>query len=152
MLRTRQLRAATLALLSLGPLLQGCNSNPTVAPVSGHVTLDGEPLKFGTVMFQAVSGGQPATAKIGSDGSFTLSTYGTDDGAPIGQHRVRVVCYSSQDPSSPAAEGPAGDSLGQLLIPEKYTSLGASGLSAEVPPEGLSDHVIALESGKAGRR
>ncbi|WP_197527711.1 hypothetical protein [Posidoniimonas polymericola] len=130
----------------------GCSSHPSVAPVSGKVTLDGEPLRFGSVMFQAVSGGQPATGKIQEDGTFSLSTFGDDDGAIVGKHRVRVVCYSSQDPAVAAAAGPAGDSLGRLLIPEKYTSLGASGLTAEVPADGLSGHEIALESGKAGGR
>lgn len=149
----RQLYAAAtpLVLAALfSPL--GCSSHPAVAPVSGKVTLDGEPLRFGSVMFQAVSGGQPATGTIQQDGTFSLSTFSSDDGAIVGQHRVRVVCYSSQDPSRPEASGPAGDSLGQLLIPEKYTSLGASGLTADVPADGLSGHQIALESGKAGRR
>lgn len=124
----------------------GCNSGPDLGPVNGTVLIDGKPLKFGKVMFQRVEGGQPATGEIQPDGSFVLSTFRPEDGAVIGTHRVRVVCYTSQDPARRVAEGPAGDALGELLIPERYSSLGASGLSAEVPPEGLTDFKIELSS------
>lgn len=99
-------------------------------------------------MFQNVTGGQPATGEIQPDGSFVLSTFRSEDGAIVGKHRVRVVCYSSQDPSQ---SGPVGDSLGRLLIPQAYTSLGASGLSAEVPAEGLEGYTIELSSNGPGR-
>ncbi|TWT48293.1 hypothetical protein Pla111_00550 [Botrimarina hoheduenensis] len=110
-------------------LLVGCDRGPAMGSVSGTVTLDGEPLKFGSVMFQNVAGGQPSRAQIQPDGRFVLSTFSPEDGAVVGSYRVRVMCYSSQDP----AVGPtAGDSLGNLLIPERYTSFGASGLSYEI--------------------
>ncbi|WP_425398652.1 hypothetical protein [Aeoliella sp.] len=124
----------------------GCNDRPELGTVAGSVMLDGKPLKFGKVMFQHVEGGQPATGEIQPDGSFVLSTFRPEDGAIVGAHRIRVVCYTSQDPARRAAEGPAGDALGELLIPESYSSLGASGLSAEVPPEGLSEFKIDLSS------
>jgi hypothetical protein len=101
--------------------------------VRGTATLDGVPMKFGTVMFQCQSGGQPARGEIQPDGSFVLSTFRPEDGALVGKHQIRVVCYSAQDPAKRGA-GPIGDSLGTLLIPERYTSLGASGLSFEVKP------------------
>lgn len=135
---------AALATLTTG--LSGCNYGPPLGQVSGRVTLDGTPLRFGKVMFQNTQGGQPATGDIESDGSFVLSTFSPGDGAIVGTHRVRVVCYSSQDPTKRSVDGPAGDALGELLVPEKYSSLGASGLSAEVPAEGLVDFIVELHS------
>lgn len=110
----------------------GCDTRPAVVPVSGKVKLDGEPLKFGSVMLQNEAGGQPAVGAIQPDGSFVLSTFAVGDGATPGSHRVRVTCYSLQDPAVWAEAGPMGDSLGKLLIPKKYVSFGASGLSAEI--------------------
>lgn len=139
--------------LSLGvvaTLTLGCSRGPATAEVSGTVTLDGKPLSFGSVMFQSAAGGQPARGDIQPDGTFVLSTFQPGDGAMVGNHRVRVVCYSSQDPAK-QGQGPMGDSLGQLLIPERYTSLGASGLSADVPPEGLTDYKIELVSKGSAR-
>lgn len=128
----------------------GCSRGPATAKVTGSVTLDGKPLAFGSVMFQGATGGQPARGDIQPDGTFALTTFATGDGAIVGNHRVRVVCYSSQDPAK-QGQGPMGDSLGTLLIPERYTSLGASGISAEVPPEGLDDFKIELVSKGTGR-
>lgn len=130
-------------------LVTGCNSNPPVAPVSGIVTLDGEPLKFGTVMFQHTEGGQPAVGEIQSDGTFALSTFNPGDGAIVGSHLVRVACYTSQDPAN--AEN-VGDSLGELLIPRQYTIATTSSLTADVPEDGLSDLQLELEKGRRGRR
>jgi hypothetical protein len=134
-----------LALLAVAIFCVGCSRGPATAKVSGTVTLDGKPLAFGSVMFQGVAGGQPAAGNIQPDGTFELTTFNPGDGALVGSHRVRVVCYSSQDPANKAL-GPMGDSLGKLLIPERYTSLGASGLTADVPAEGIENYKIELQS------
>lgn len=131
--------------------LPGCDSGPEMSAVSGTVTLDGEPLRFGSVMFQNVSGGQPAVGEIRPDGTFVLSTFRPEDGATLGSHRIRVVCYSSQEPKADGQSGPAGDALGRLLIPVRYTSIGGSGLSAEVTSEGLINFPIDLTSKRSSR-
>lgn len=148
---SRRMRSGPLVLMvwvCFASLLSGCNSGPKVAPVSGKATLDGKPLKFGTVMFQQATGGQPAVGEIQSDGSFQLSTFRQGDGAIVGTHLIRVACYSSQDPAS-GLKG--GDSLGNLMIPVKYTVLTSSGLTAEVPGEGLESFVIELKSDRPAR-
>jgi hypothetical protein len=105
----------------------GCKRNPRVVPVKGKVLYNGQPLPFGSVMFQPDKG-QPAVGDLASDGSFTLSSYGPNDGAVPGKHSVSVSCYEGQRPGK--ASG--GDSLGKLMIPLKYTRFGSSGLTAEV--------------------
>lgn len=142
-------RRATALALSIA-LVVGCSRGPATAKVAGSVTLDGKPLSFGSVMFQSATGEQPARGDIQPDGAFTLTTFKPGDSAIVGSHRVRVVCYSSQDPAK-KGQGAMGDSLGTLLIPERYTSPGASGLTAEAPCEGLDNFKIELQSKGAVR-
>ncbi len=117
--------------------LVGCNRGPTLTPVKGKVLYNGEPLKFGGVMFQP-EGGQPARAEIQPDGTFTLTTNSRGDGATVGRNRVRVTCYPAQSPEAQASEGEAA--LGESLIPKKYTDIDTSGILVEVSKGG--DEVI----------
>lgn len=77
-------------------LLIGCGGGDdfATAPVSGTVTMNGQPVTGGTITFvplgegEAEVTGKPASGAIQKDGSFTLSTYEEGDGAVIGKHRV----------------------------------------------------------------
>jgi hypothetical protein len=116
-------------LLAFSLLIAGCNRGPAMVHVTGKVVYNGKPLEFGTVTFQPPSG-QPARGDIQPDGSFTLSTYRLNDGAVLGKHKVRVACYESQRPNT--AKQPGDQSLGKLLIPQKYTFFEQSGLAADI--------------------
>lgn len=130
------------SLLLVAAATTGCSRGPTIAPVSGKVLYNGEPLKFGSVMFQGESG-QPARATIQPDGTFELTTDSMGDGARVGTNRVRVTCYEAQDPNAAASAGEAA--LGKLLIPKKYTDIDTSGIVIDVPPGGKQDLVIELK-------
>jgi hypothetical protein len=117
----------------LPSLLVGCSDGPQLAPAKGVVTYNGEPLKFGGVMFQPEEG-QPARAKIQPDGTFTMSTLKDGDGAPVGKNKVRVTCHAGQNPET-RDDGEEGG-LGELLIPQKYTIYSSSGLTVEIPAKG----------------
>jgi|tagenome__1003787_1003787.scaffolds.fasta_scaffold19239692_2 hypothetical protein len=123
----------------------GCNRGPKMVPVTGKVIYNGRPLEFGVVMFQPPSG-QPAQGTIQPDGTFTLSTYRSNDGAVSGKHKVRVACYESMRPGF--AKGPGEMALGKPLVPEKYTLIDSSGLSADVDAD-HKDFTFEL-SGPAG--
>ena len=81
--------------------LTGCGSHRTY-PVQGKVVYpDGSPMKGGAVMFEPVdveksdakgSSDKPVMARgaIAEDGTFALSTFGEEDGAPPGHYRVLV--------------------------------------------------------------
>lgn len=78
-------------------LIVGCNRPAfTVAPVHGMIMIDGQPLKEGKVMFAPIAQGEqrnpgkPAIGKIGSDGSYRLTTFSKDDGAVIGEHWATI--------------------------------------------------------------
>ncbi len=88
----------SVTLFALAGTLAGCNKSPhDVAPVSGTVTIDGQPFTHGKVMFAPLPGGDnlhPGKAALGllqPDGSFVLSTYGKGDGAVVGEHTVTII-------------------------------------------------------------
>jgi hypothetical protein len=74
----------------------GCGSSgPKLASVSGKVTLDGAPLKSGTVNLVAdeskgTKQAGTSSGAIGSDGTYKITTDGKD-GAPLGWYKVVVI-------------------------------------------------------------
>jgi hypothetical protein len=76
----------------------GCGSAgdfPT-ALVSGRVVCEGSPVPHVMVFFEPLQGeksslvGKQGFAFADAEGNFQLSTYGEQDGAVVGRHRVRV--------------------------------------------------------------
>lgn len=127
--------------LLLAAMLVGCGSNDRpLAPVSGQVLYNGEPLTFGSVTFQP-AGGQPARADIGPDGKFELQTPGEGAGGVVGRNRIRVTSFEGQAPTA-AATGDAP--LGKSLIPERYTSYTTSGLEVEIQQSNNEPIIIEL--------
>jgi hypothetical protein len=138
-----QWRLAAAALVGIVAASVGCESRSNLAPLSGSVTYNGEPLEFGSVTLQPSSGGSISRAQIQPDGTFTMTTDGRE-GAIIGTNRVRVTCFSSQKPGSSANAGGGEASLGDSLIPEKYSRFSSSGLSVDVKPDGNPEFTIEL--------
>ncbi|MEX2168416.1 MAG: carboxypeptidase regulatory-like domain-containing protein [Pirellulales bacterium] len=97
------------------------------APVSGKVTLDGQPLPSGYVVVTTTKG-RMASGKIRSDGTFDLTTYNEGDGAQVGSHPV-VVNELPPDEFSPVPKEQ------RVPIPARYQSAGTSGLMVEVKPD-----------------
>src|SRR5262245_55455293 len=75
----------------------GCSTGdfPT-APTTGRVICEGQPVPFVMVFFEPMETGKSGlVGKQGfsyanEEGKFSISTYGKNDGAVIGHHRVRV--------------------------------------------------------------
>jgi hypothetical protein len=96
--------------LGLGLLVAtwaGCGADASLAPVSGTVTADGQPVQGGVVTFAPIqsegTGGKPAVGEVGTNGTFQLGTNAAGDGAAVGRHRV---IYSAPTPdAAPAEEG-----------------------------------------------
>lgn len=125
----RRLRAATLLLSLLLGCVAGCgDGGPKLYPVSGRVTIDGEPLTYGYIRFVPTEG-RPSDAQLASDGTFTLRYQGGREGALAGSHRVEV-----------AANEVLGPSRIKWHAPKHYASIGTSQLSQEVarPTEDLT--------------
>jgi hypothetical protein len=78
-------------------LLPGCGS-PSVAPVRGRVTCNGQPVADAAIIFSPRpknetdrESGKAAAAATDADGWFVLSTYKVGDGALVGKHRAAVT-------------------------------------------------------------
>src|ERR1044071_5554060 len=67
----------------------GCSDGrPVRVPISGTVTIDGEPVTRGSIKF-VPDNGRPSSGQINADGRFTLTCYDGNDGALPGKHRVQ---------------------------------------------------------------
>ena len=109
--------------------LSGCGVSKNemeTAPVHGIVTLDGAPLTTGMVHFMPESG-RVAKGKINGDGSYTLGTYGDEDGAIVGRHKVFIIALEGESEVAFESDEPV-----KSLVPERYTSPGTSGFEIEV--------------------
>jgi len=105
----------------------GCSKQPyEVAPVSGVVVIAGQPFTQGKVMFAPIAkgndgkAGKPAFGRVGPEGAFTLSTYSTDDGAVVGDHRVTVM-HDEPPQDDPNAPKPPKPPFYRVVVPKKVT-------------------------------
>jgi hypothetical protein len=107
--------------------VSGCGG--ITAPVEGRVKFkdgsDVSVLAGYEVSFQPAEGKTSAVGQIAPDGTFKLSTFGADDGALPGHHRVTVTPPQSPDPDKPPQKP---------HIPAKYADFNTSGLTVEIKP------------------
>ena len=126
--------------VGLVALACGCSkSDPSLVPVTGTVTLNDQPLASATVTFIPKDGtpGFGGVGKTDAAGRYTLKGSRDDAaGIPPGEYRVvvgkRLMPDGSEVPANdntPPMNSPARESL-----PEAYSSMAASTLSATVPP------------------
>ena len=99
---------------------------PTFA-VSGKVLFNGKPAEHATVVFHPIGESGPDSVrprgKVRADGSFALTTYDGEDGAPAGDYRVTVELWLT---TGRGDEGPTS------RLPAKYARPETSGLTATV--------------------
>ncbi len=119
--------------------LAGCGrSLPETAPVTGRITLDGNPVPKGRIVF-VPDEGRPAIGAIQPDGTYRLTTFAPGDGAVLGHHTVTIQAnevIGGAVPGSFEEEIEKGQRGGVLrhLVPEQYNSPKHSGLSVQVGP------------------
>ena len=122
------------SVLALCAVLTGCGHSDSlpvleVYQVKGKVLLaDGKPLSGGWISF--VPKGDLAvtpSGEIGPDGSFSIATGGSGDGAPPGEYKVRV--------EAPQAQQSGRKTRGKPLFPSKYNDEDSSGLVITVRAE-----------------
>lgn len=91
----RSLTVLSIAALLIGLASCGPGNGLNLARVRGTVTLEGEPLKNGTVMFEPDESkgttGPQAVGTIMPDGTFIMSSQSAGDGAVVGFHRVGIL-------------------------------------------------------------
>jgi hypothetical protein len=72
-----------------------------MAPVSGRVTMQGQPVRDVFVVFHplpneggAIAPTRPAMGQVDDEGKYELSTKVKGDGAAVGTHRVSIVAVN----------------------------------------------------------
>jgi hypothetical protein len=124
------------------PVLSGCGSNrPTIARVHGRIIYQGKPVTVGQIMFYPETG-RPAIGTIGPDGAYKLTTFPNTpgDGALLGKHRVTVEStrltggVKANSLEEELRAPPSSIPRIEWLVPEKFSQLGTTTLTAEVKP------------------
>jgi hypothetical protein len=124
----------TIAGVLLAGLMTGCGDSDRVAVVkaAGKVTLDGKAHGPASLTFTPTGGGaddkRPVVGGVvAKDGTFTLTTYETGDGAPPGEYSVALgpdtSDAASTDPDKMMATmsgGPSADSV-TVTVPDGGT-------------------------------
>lgn len=123
-------------LCSLG-LAAGCAQKPKdlpdLAPVTGTVTMDGEPLAGVDVTFSSEVGGQVSGGTTDDTGRYELRYSGRLMGAKIGPHTVQITTPLREVPGEPAWKE---------KVPAKYNR--KTELKADVKP-GPAPNTIDFE-------
>lgn len=122
-MKTRHFVRGGLGLVML--LALGCGGR-AYRPVTGTVTLDGDPLADTYLAFVPVGAGEGAYATTDEDGHFDLSTHFARGAAP-GEYKVIATALSSAESKSATP---------RFTIPEIYTSVATTPLKLTLPPEG----------------
>ncbi len=108
-----------LALIALMPVTAGCQKDgkTPVYPVRGSVFYKGKPAAGIVVVIRPVAGGtaRPSSGTTSADGSFRITTFAPDDGAPAGEYVVTLTLPRSQ------ADAATGDELTDDLLKGRYS-------------------------------
>lgn len=101
-------------------------------PVEGVVTIDGEPLQFGSITFMPAAGSpkdaRAGGASVNSEGRFQVSSYSQNDGLMMGKYSVTVLATELIDNRSQ-----------RWHAPMEYSKMADSKLSVEI--SGATDEV-----------
>jgi hypothetical protein len=118
--------------------LVGCRQSETV-PVTGTVTLNGQPAADAEVIFTP-SKGRVASGATDAAGRFTLSTNQPGDGAVPGDHKVTVVeYYPPGKPPPMTSKGPPS------RFPQQYMEASQTPLEAKVERGGKNDFTFDIK-------
>ena len=130
-------RVSYFAVVISGLFLAGCSKSDMgaadrkpVFKVKGKITMSGGPVANAMISFSPKTSQPVATGRTGSDGTYTLTTYDSGDGAAAGDYVVLVT----KPTASPASSTPAG----------------GHDAKAKSSPDGAAMHSAAQSSGGGG--
>jgi hypothetical protein len=133
-------------------------------PVTGKIIYQDQPVANARITFhnKATEGGRSATGRTGPDGTFSLTTFKTDDGALPGDYIITVslvesgaadeISVENDDMGADygammdaAASGDMVKARGENKLPEKYADVLESGIERSVSDTPPNDFEIVLE-------
>jgi hypothetical protein len=110
--------------------ITSCSSQKRAYPVEGKVLFEGRPAAGATVQFHPLDTNEKEPlvprGQAGADGTFRLTTYEFEDGAPAGRYAVTVFW---------GVPSKGGDGIDRILVPARYLSPSTSGLTVDVPEQ-----------------
>ena len=129
--------------------MSGCGQAPAgdapdgkLVSVKGQALFLDKPIPKATVTFHplAVADKKAKTpfAVVQEDGTFLMTTYRPEDGAPAGEYSVTVSWFK------PAKGTSADDGIGEELLPAKYQRPESSGLKVTVKADSSEAVVLKL--------
>lgn len=116
-----------LLFLSLA-LCMGCERSETLGKVQGQVTLDGQPVAHGIVIFSNPAKGVHITAPLQSDGRYEIQM-AQGFGLPLGEYQVAV---NPPVASPPMPGAPPPPPVPPSNIPTRYMQPTSSGLTRTI--------------------
>jgi hypothetical protein len=126
---------AWLCITLLAVAASGCGRGgkqiPNRVPVSGRVTIAGQPLAYGTVQFVPESPEGHAAMGTIKGGAFTLQSAESFPGVVKGPYRVSIVSPQPIDPSNRPSD-PFSPEANKSNIPNRYGNIETSGIAVEV--------------------
>lgn len=139
------MHASLRAYVLIGTVLGFCGCSPNTygikyQPVSGRVTLDGEPLAGATVVFapsaEGMRSGRPSIGETDEEGEFFLTSISGVDGAVVGEHAVSI--------STAKVDQNTQEMISKESLPAKFNE--KSELRFTVPDDGTSAANFDLQS------
>lgn len=122
--------AVVVVLAALMPLCWGCSSGG-LAPVSGQVKVNGQPLAEGTIDFRSPDGSTPTAQAVITQGVYSCEVVPGPKKVVIRGYKVVGQERASKvDPDSPMVDRK------EPFLPPKYSSETATELKEEIPPGG----------------
>ena len=113
-------------------------------PATGVLRYKGKPVPSALVTFQSVDGKVSSFGRTDAAGSFTLSTYSSQDGVPPGRYKVIAAIGSAREvePGVLEDEPKAGS---KYPLPAKYANPDTTDILVEVKEQGRNDFTIELK-------
>lgn len=122
------------------------DTRPQTFPVTGIVTLDGEPLEQAFVTFVAKESQSVAAGLTDAGGRFSLRTYEPGDGAVAGPQVVLIEKTTEVFPPAKGSDGPFPPPVVTHHLPAAYRDPQTSGLEATVNDRDRNHFTFELSS------
>jgi hypothetical protein len=134
---------AAVVLVGCGGAAKGPEKQATV-PATGILTHKGKPVPNASVIFQSLDGKVSSYGSTDAAGTFTLSTYGNQDGIPPGKYKVIVGAGVLQEVEPGVLpDEPKGGF--KSPVPSKYGNPATTTIVLDVKEQGKNEFVIDLK-------
>lgn len=114
------------------------SDRPATHPVSGTVTMNGQPVARANLSFQLADGSGSAAGVTDNQGRYELTTFTAGDGAVPGEYLVAITQFEEPPPGAgvpddhPDYNPNLPEFVPKNLLPERYATAKSSGLKATV--------------------